>query len=128
MFKPIIITVATALLTLPVSVLPMSAQTVSTSLSPGNKFVFINDIAFNRAKNLARQTAEKIDGGLSHYRAGSLMYVSAWETPYKDNGDGTWTFSFTGHKPDSTIPSTKSIITVAQNGQIAVNYNGSIRR
>ncbi len=124
MLKPIITTVATALLTLPVSALPMSAQTISTSLPPGSKMIFINDIAFNRAKNLARQTAEKINGGLSHYRAESSMYGSAWETPYKDNGDGTWTFSFTGHKPDSTIPSTKSIITVSQNGQIAVKYNG----
>lgn len=127
MFKPIITTVATALLAFPVSALPIFAQTVSTTLSPGSEIIIINDIPFNRAKNLARQTAEKINGGLNNYRAESSMYGPAWETPHKDNNDGTWTFSFTGHKPGSTISSTKSIITVSQNGQITVDYNGVIK-
>lgn len=127
MLKPIIAAVATTLLSLPAIALPTLAQTVSTTLPPGTKVIVINDIAFNRAKNLARQTAEKINGGLSHYRAESSMYGPAYETPYKDNGDGTWTFSFLGHKPSSTISTTKSIITVSQNGQITVNYNGLIK-
>ncbi|PAX51716.1 hypothetical protein, partial [Brunnivagina elsteri] len=81
----------------------------------------------NRAKNYAREAAEEINGGLSNYRAENLIYGHAAEAPYKDNGNGTLTFTFTGHKPGSSIPTAKSIVTVSKDSsRIAVEDNSLI--
>lgn len=106
--------------------MPIYAQT--TSQQPNHNTWTLNDeIALNRAKNYAREAAEKVNGGLSKYRAESLMYGPADEAPYVDNGNGTWTFTFYGHKPGTTTPSVKSIVTVAKNGsKVTVDYNEPI--
>lgn len=82
----------------------------------------------NRAKNLARQAAEKVNGGLNNYRAESSMHGPAAEAPFVDNGDGTVTFTFVGGKPGYTTPSVQTIATVTlATGDVHIDYNGAVR-
>ncbi|PSM50363.1 hypothetical protein C7Y66_04220 [Chroococcidiopsis sp. CCALA 051] len=124
------ITSAIALSLLTFSSTPAQARTFSTScVTPqtvnGNTITFTP--ALTRARNLARQAAEKVNGGLSQYRAAASMYGLSFETPCVDSGN-SWTFTFTGSQPGSTIPSVESIVTVAKDGsKVTVDYNGSIR-
>ncbi|HEY9675083.1 MAG TPA: hypothetical protein V6D11_26825 [Waterburya sp.] len=84
-------------------------------------------IAFFRAQNLARQAAEKANGGLGNYRAESSMYGPAPKAPYVDNGNGTWTFTFKGHRPGSDVDTYESVVTVSREGNVTIDYNGAVR-
>lgn len=86
-----------------------------------------NNIELNRAKNLARQAAESANGGLGQYRAEASMHGISAEAPFVDNGDGTWTFSFKGSRPGSSVYRIESVVTVSRNGTVRINYNGLIR-
>jgi hypothetical protein len=82
----------------------------------------------SRAKNLARQAAERANGGLSQYRAEPAMHGPSADAPYVDNGDGTWTFTFRGGVPGSPDYTTESVVTVdGSNWGVAIDYNGPIR-
>ncbi|MBW4591032.1 hypothetical protein G7B40_008440 [Aetokthonos hydrillicola Thurmond2011] len=89
-----------------------------------NKISLIN---LNRAENLARQAAEQANGGLQHYRAQNSMYGPAEDSPYNYNGDGSWTFTFKGHSPDSDTPTVESVVTVSRTRIVRIDYNGPIR-
>ncbi|XZO01731.1 MAG: hypothetical protein ACM65L_25160 [Microcoleus sp.] len=89
--------------------------------------VVSNNIELNRAKNLARQAAEVANGGLGEYRAEPSMHGVSSEAPFVDNGDGTWTFSFKGSRPGSSVYRIESVVTVSRNGQVRIDYNGLIR-
>lgn len=81
----------------------------------------------NRAKNLARQAAEKTNGGLRYYRAEASMHGPAAEAPFVENSDGTVTFTFLGGAPGYTTPTVKTVATVnLTTGTVEINYNGSI--
>jgi hypothetical protein len=80
-----------------------------------------------RGQNLARQAAEKANGGLGNYRAESSMYGLATQAPYVDNGNGTWTFTFKGTRPGETSPSYESAVTVSREGNVTIDYNGAVR-
>lgn len=133
--KVLPITVAissTALITSILASIPVRASTSSyrsTCISPTiteGDFVYSSP-TLTRAKNLARQTAEKLNGGLSNYRSEASMYSPSFEAPCVDNGNNTWTFTFTGSKPGETTPYVKSIITVAKDGsKVTVDYNAAI--
>ncbi|MBI4784643.1 MAG: hypothetical protein HY785_25510 [Oscillatoriophycideae cyanobacterium NC_groundwater_1537_Pr4_S-0.65um_50_18] len=98
---------------------PLNLQIQDSAAQAGN---------LNRAKNLARQTAEKANGGLNVYRAEAAMHGPAAEAPFVDNGDGTYTFTFLGGKPGAAVPSVKSVVTVsALDWSTRVDYNGAIR-
>jgi hypothetical protein len=99
---------------------------VPTAASPGSTSVAA--IPLRRAMNLARQAAERANGGLSKYRAEPAMYGSTDTAPVKDNGNSTWTFSFQGGTPGFTTPSVESIVTVSTAGQVTLDYNGPIRQ
>jgi hypothetical protein len=90
--------------------------------------VISNDIALNRAKNLARQAAETANGGLGKYRAEASMHGASKESPFVDNGDGTWTFTFQGYKPGTSIYTVETVVTVSQDGKVRIDYNGPIRQ
>ena len=125
MLKQIAAASATTMTALIVGILPMQAQTLPQPNS--HQALITNNIELNRAKNLARQVAEKANGGLSNYRAENSMYGPATEAPYKDNGDGTYTFTFTGHKPGSSVKTVKTVVTVAKDAsRIALNDNSQI--
>lgn len=89
--------------------------------------VISNNIELNRAKNLARQTAERANGGLGKYRAEAAMHGASEESPFVDNGDGSWTFTFQGHKPGASVYTVETVVTVFQDGRVRVDYNGRIR-
>jgi hypothetical protein len=78
--------------------------------------------------NLARQAAERANGGLEKYRAEASMYGLSAQAPVVDNGNGTWTFSFRGGSPGTSDLTLESVITVAKDAsQVNVDYNGPIR-
>lgn len=81
----------------------------------------------NRAKNLARQAAEQLNGGLGSYRAEAAMYGPIEEAPCVDNGDGSWSFRILGGAPGAE-PSLETVVTVSQDsGATRIDYNGEIR-
>jgi purine nucleoside permease len=87
-----------------------------------------NSAALNRAKNLARQAAVEANGGLSQYRPEDAMHGPADQAPYVDNGDGTWTFTIRGRRPNSQAFTMETVVTVSQDGkEVTVDYNGLIR-
>jgi hypothetical protein len=125
MWKKIIGATLITLTAVTINSLPIHAQSSSTTQTESDPIVILN---LNRAKNLARQAAEETNGGLGNYRAESSMHGPASEASYKDNGNGTWTFTFKGSRPDSTTPTVESLVTVSQDGsKINVDYNGPIR-
>ena len=87
-----------------------------------------NNLELNRAKNLARQAAEVANGGLGNYRAETAMHGAAKESPFVDNGNGTWTFTFKGQKPGASVYTVETVVTVSQDGTVRVDYNGPIRQ
>ncbi|MCC3417129.1 MAG: hypothetical protein JGK28_03950 [Microcoleus sp. PH2017_07_MST_O_A] len=117
-----------ALSTLAVGVSPAFSNPLRSSQSEFTDITVIsNNIELNRAKNLARQAAENTNGGLGEYRAEASMHGASAESPFVDNGDGTWTFTFQGYKPGSSVYTVETVVTVSQHGRITVNYNGRIR-
>ncbi|EKQ69281.1 hypothetical protein OsccyDRAFT_1906 [Leptolyngbyaceae cyanobacterium JSC-12] len=90
--------------------------------------VYRNPITvLNRAKNYARQAAEKRNGGLRVYRAEALMHGPVEQTRFVENNDGTVTFTFYGGAP-AVKPTIESVVTVAVNGWATkIDYNGPIR-
>jgi hypothetical protein len=118
-----------ALSTLAVGVSPALSNPISYPEYESDGIVVIsNDIALNRAKNLARQAAETANGGLGKYRAEASMHGASKESPFVDNGDGTWTFTFQGYRPGSSVYTVETVVTVSQDGRIRVDYNGPIRQ
>jgi hypothetical protein len=118
-----------ALSTLAVGVSPALSNPISYPEYESDGIVVIsNDIALNRAKNLARQAAETANGGLGKYRAEAAMHGASKESPFVDNGDGTWTFTFQGYRPGSSVYTVETVVTVSQDGRIRVDYNGAIRQ
>ncbi|HEY9597478.1 MAG TPA: hypothetical protein V6D33_07395 [Cyanophyceae cyanobacterium] len=129
MFKQIVATTLTVLTTLAIVSLPSHAQTnsnVPNSTQAPPDLDFARDL--NRAKNLARMTAERANGGLGEYRAEASMHGPAFDAPYVDNNNGTWTFTFKGRNPYSTDYTIESVVTVTRDGsQVTMDYNGPIR-
>ncbi|MFB2920825.1 hypothetical protein [Aerosakkonema funiforme] len=92
------------------------------------RVVLNNNIDLNRAKNLARQAGVSANGGLGRYRPENSMHGPATEAPFVDNGDGSWTFTFKGRRPDSSVYNIQTVVTVSKDGrQVNVDYNGPIR-
>ena len=138
MFKYIALTCVTALTAINVGSFPLHAQTPptdnqtpstteSTSTTTERKIDATVLLDLNRAKNLARQAAEKANGGLNNYRAEVSMHGPASQAPYVDNGNGTWTFTFKGRRPNSQDYTQESVVIVSTQGQVTVDYNGSVR-
>lgn len=84
--------------------------------------------ALGRARNLARQTAEAVNGGLEVYRADTSMHSRVSDAPCIDNGNGTWTFTVKGGVPGFTTPTQETVVTVDGNTwKVTVDYNGAVR-
>lgn len=117
-----------ALSTLAVGIFPALSNPVGSPQTQLNEITVIsNNIELNRAKNLARQAAEIANGGLGKYRAEAAMHGVSAQSPFVDNGDGTWTFTFKGYKPGSSVYTVETVVTVSQEGRVTVDYNGPIR-
>ncbi|MGB2925352.1 MAG: hypothetical protein WBB82_08625 [Limnothrix sp.] len=83
-------------------------------------------IDLNQAKNLARQTAEEANGGLGNYRAEDSMHNNPNESPFVENTDGSYTFTFKGRRPESLNFTYESQIKVSRDGQAKIIYNRSV--
>ncbi len=105
------------------------AQTASdpmASMSFEERVDYITDLS--RAKNLARQAAERVNGGIVSYWAEPSMHGPAADSPYIDNGDGTWTFIFLGGEPASEVRDIETEVLIDRaTWDVAVVYNGPVR-
>lgn len=85
-------------------------------------------VKLNRAKNLARQAAERANGGLTEYRPEPAMHGPAQRTDYEELAEGVWQFTFKGRRPTANEYTIESVVVVDSNtGEITVEYNGPIR-
>lgn len=82
-------------------------------------------IDLNQAKNLARQTAEEANGGLGSYRSEGSMHNNPNESPFVENADGSYTFTFKGRRPESLDFTYESQVKVSRDGQAEIIYNRS---
>jgi len=130
------VTLATTIALAILAIAPVGqAQTSNSSSTPtqpstqsGTPIVVTVNPDLNRAKNLARQTIERANGGLGRYQAERAMHGPATDAPYVDNGDGSWTFTFVGGAPGYTTPTVESVVTVYREGwRVAIDYNGALR-
>ncbi|MDY6937278.1 MAG: hypothetical protein SWY16_06390 [Cyanobacteriota bacterium] len=84
-------------------------------------------IQLNRAKNFARQAAERANGGLENYRAESSMHGPSSDAPYVVNEDGSWTFTFQGRTPGADTYTIETSVTVSSDAQsVTIDYNREI--
>ncbi len=110
----------------PGTTFPLRVASVQVT-TPGSEGS-IHPMDLQRAKNLARQTGERINGGLGRYHAESAMHGPAAASPVRVNDDGTVTFTFKGGPPGFVTPTVESEIKVnPANWAIEVLYNGPIR-
>lgn len=113
------------------AIAPLAVQAHPLSTVPAvaaNKqdAAYLTDLG--RAKNLARQAAEEANGGLSEYWAEPSMHGPADESPYVDNGDGTWTFTVFGGAPASEVYDIETVVLVERGTwAVTVLYNGPVR-
>jgi hypothetical protein len=85
------------------------------------------DAFLSKARNIARQSAIKANGGLERYRPESSMFGPAAKSPHVKNADGSLTFTFKGGSPGSTNMTVESVVTVSTTGSANIQYNGSVR-
>ncbi|WP_448533654.1 hypothetical protein [Parathermosynechococcus lividus] len=122
-----------ALLCLGVVPLAIAPPTLPTAMAQmrGNESMTTNIAELVRARNYARQAAERVNGGLTRYRADQSMHGPVLQAPYVRNADGSYTFRVLGYRVTNGVsastPSLETIVTVAADGRTTVDYNGPIR-
>jgi hypothetical protein len=106
--------------------MPIKAQSMNQCMveARANGDSFAQLMKLGRAQNLARQTAEIVNGGLGEYRADRSMYGRMSDTPCTVSGDDLWTFTFKGTAPNSNIPYVETAVVVNnQTWEIKVDRN-----
>lgn len=106
---------------------PLLAQNLSDQESPYviQSQEFIN---IKRAKNLARQAAEKENGGLGEYRAESAMHGPVEETNHEEIEEGVWRFTIRGREVGSDELTIKTVVIVDEEGNVTVESNEEIEQ
>ncbi len=99
-----------------------SSQGTSFAASTADQDAFLS-----KARNIARQTAIKENGGLDRYRPEASMFGPSGQSPYVKNADGSVTFTFKGGSPGATVMTVESVVTVNTAGSPTVQYNGPVR-
>ena len=128
MLKQFAAVTLTTLTVLSIGSLPIHAQntTIERTTTAETEVDPTVLVALGRAANLARQAAEKANGGLGNYRAESAMFGPPTQTPHVSNGNG-WTFNIKGRRPDSSEYTIETVVNASRNGNVNVDYNGPIR-
>ncbi len=81
-----------------------------------------------RAKNQARQLAERLNGGLERYRAEASMHGPSSESPYRLTEAGQIEFRFLGRAPGDSHYSLETVVIVnPDTWELEATYNGQIR-
>lgn len=106
--------------TMPVAITPSNGASTPTSIADQDAFL-------SKARNIARQSAIKANGGLDRYRPETSMFGPAAKSPYVKNADGSLTFTFKGGAPGSTTMTIESVVTVSSTGSANIQYNGPVR-
>jgi hypothetical protein len=89
--------------------------------------ISLDGTIYRRARNLARQAAEKANGGLSTYRADSSMYNPARQ-PDQVNDNGVLIYRVKGGSPSSNNPSIETVVVIDTSKWVVdIEYNGPIR-
>ena len=112
-----------------------SPQSPGTSTPPENggaassAFSGVSDDLYflTRAKNLARQAAINENGGLMLYRPEYSMYGPALQSPFRQNDDGSVTFTFKGGAPGASTLDQETEVKVDGNVGVTIVYNGPSR-
>lgn len=117
------------LLTAPaVSLQPAQAQAQMPVDDPALEALSLSPLGLNRAKNQARQFAERINGGLQVYRAEPLMHGPSAESPYRVTDGGQLEFHFLGRAPGASTYTTETLVVVdPETWELNLIYNGAIR-
>ncbi len=110
----------------PSSNVPPSAPTPSNSASTPTS-IADQDAFLSKARNIARQSVIKANGGLDKYRPDAAMFGPAAKSPHVKNADGSLTFTFKGGSPGSTTMTIESVVTVSSTGSANIQYNGPVR-
>ncbi len=100
-----------------------TGDNVSSGVRPGPNWVN-EDAFFAKARNLARQSAIKANGGLARYRPEPSMFGPSAQTPAVKNANGSITFTFKGGAPNTTDLNIQSVVTVDPAGSVNLEYNG----
>jgi hypothetical protein len=116
---------ATGITSLPAWSTPIKEDLISQSATDT---VTIQKSRLGRAQNLARQAAEQANGGLTKYRAERSMFGDPKDSPFVDNGNSGWIFTFKGGAPNAPEPTIETVVNVSSDfSKIIVEYNGPIR-
>jgi hypothetical protein len=106
--------------TTPPATTPNNGASTPTSIADQDAFL-------SKARNIARQSAIKANGGLDRYRPEASMFGPAARSPHVKNADGSVTFTFKGGSPGSTTMTLESVVTVSTTGSANIQYNGPVR-
>jgi hypothetical protein len=106
--------------TTPPATTPSNSASTPTSIADQDAFL-------SKARNIARQSAIKANGGLDRYRPDASMFGPAARSPHVKNADGSVTFTFKGGAPGSTTMTLESVVTVSTTGSANIQYNGPVR-
>jgi hypothetical protein len=116
----------TSIPSVPTASTPLPGTVAGNGNSPGLNWVN-EDAFFSKARNLARQSAIKANGGLARYRPEPAMFGPSAQTPAVKNTNGSITFTFKGGAPNTSDLTTQSVVTVDPAGTVNLEYNGPVR-
>jgi hypothetical protein len=127
--KPALPLILLTLLTAPsVNLEPAQAQAQMPMTDPALEALSLSPLDLNRAKNQARQFAERLNGGLQVYRAEPSMHGPSAESPYRVTEAGQLEFNFFGRAPGASNYTTETVIVVdPDTWELDLIYNGAIR-
>lgn len=119
------------LLTAPFVSIPVAQAQVETPVLMNDRdldALSLSPFALNRAKNQARQFAERLNGGLEVYRAEASMHGPSTESPYRVTETGQIEFRFLGRSPGASTYTTETVVIIdPETGDLDLGYNGAIR-
>ncbi len=111
-----------------VSLQPAQAQAPRETNDPALEALSLSPLDLNRAKNQARQFAERLNGGLQVYRAEPAMHGPSAESPYRVTEAGQLEFNFFGRSPGASTYTTETVVVVdTETWEVNLIYNGAIR-